>query len=231
MEDALQQALGTNYTIERELGGGGMSRVFVAHDKSLDRKVVVKVMAPEIAGPLSAERFKLEIMVSAGLQHPNIIGVISAGEADGVPFFVMPFVEGESLRALLNREPQLPVRQATNILRDVARALAFAHERGVIHRDIKPDNVLLTAGAATLADFGVAKAVDAAKRPEADADPLTSVGTSLGVETEKYHLYEMALDCWGGFVFVRVKSFATTLADQLGDIPERFCRYPLARRQ
>ena len=180
MEDALQQALGSNYTIEEELGGGGMSRVFVAHDKSLDRKVVVKVMAPEMAGPLSAERFKLEIMVSAGLQHPNIIGVISAGEAEGVPFFVMPYVEGESLRALLKREPQLPARQASSILRDVARALAFAHERGVIHRDIKPDNVLLTAGAATLADFGVAKAVDAAKRPEADADPLTSVGTSLG---------------------------------------------------
>ncbi len=180
MEDALQQALGPNYVIERELGGGGMSRVFVAQDKSLDRKVVVKVMAPEIAGPLSAERFKLEIMVSAGLQHPNIIGVISAGEADGVPFFVMPYVEGESLRALLKREPKLPARQAASILRDVARALAFAHERGVIHRDIKPGNVLLTAGAATLADFGVAKAVTAAKRPEADADPLTSVGMSLG---------------------------------------------------
>jgi serine/threonine-protein kinase len=180
LEDALQQALGPDYAIEGELGGGGMSRVFVAHDKSLDRKVVVKVMAPETAGPLSAERFKLEIMVSAGLQHPNIIGVISAGEAGGVPFFVMPFVEGESLRALLKREPQLPARQAASILRDVARALAFAHERGVIHRDIKPDNVLLTAGAATLADFGVAKAVDEAKRPEADADPLTSVGTSLG---------------------------------------------------
>jgi serine/threonine-protein kinase len=88
-----------------------MSRVFVAHDKSLDRKVVVKVMAPEIAGPLSAERFKLEIMVSAGLQHPNIIGVISAGEADGVPYFVMPYVEGESLRALLKRELQVPVRR------------------------------------------------------------------------------------------------------------------------
>jgi serine/threonine-protein kinase len=111
LEDALQQALGPNYAIERELGGGGMSRVFVAHDKSLDRKVVVKVMAPEIAGPLSAERFKLEIMVSAGLQHPNIIGVISAGEADGVPYFVMPYVEGESLRALLKRELQVPVRR------------------------------------------------------------------------------------------------------------------------
>src|SRR5207237_5011637 len=140
--------LGTAYTIERELGGGGMSSVFVARDNSLGRMVVVKVLPYELAATVSVDRFKREIMLSAALQHPHIVPVLSAGETDGLPFFIMPFVEGESVRARLQRGP-LSVREVVTIMKDVARALAYAHGRGVIHRDIKPDNILISGGAAT----------------------------------------------------------------------------------
>jgi serine/threonine-protein kinase len=161
----VQAALGDAYRIERELGGGGMSRVFLAHEVSLGRDVVVKVLREDIAEGLSRERFRREVLLSANLQHPNIVGVIAAGDASGLPYFVMPFVEGESLRAKLTRDGALSVPHTVSILRDVARALAFAHERGVVHRDIKPDNVLLAGGAAIVADFGVAKAVASAVTP------------------------------------------------------------------
>lgn len=184
LRDELQRILGTAYTLDRELGGGGMSTVFVARDNVLGRMVVVKVLPYELAATVSVDRFKREIMLSAALQHPHIVPVLSAGEADGLPFFIMPFVEGESLRARLARGP-LSVREAVSILKDVARALQYAHGRGVIHRDIKPDNILLTAGTATVTDFGVAKALSASREtakvaPGTRTGTITLVGTSIG---------------------------------------------------
>lgn len=183
--EQLQQTLGDAYTVEEELGGGGMSRVFLAHDNELDRKVAVKVLHADFVAGVSAERFKREIMLSANLQHPHIVGVISAGETEGLPYFVMPFVEGESLSVRLSGQRMLSVRESVSILKDVARALAYAHERGIVHRDVKPGNVLLAGGSAALADFGVAKAIHQAQHATADGstDQLTSVGTSLGTPT------------------------------------------------
>ncbi len=177
----LQRALGDAYTIERELGGGGMAYVFVAFDQALERRVVVKVLPPELTATLSVERFRREILMAAAMQHPHIVPVLSSGVAEGLPYFLMPFVEGESLRETVRRGP-MPIRDVVNVLRDVARALAFAHERGVVHRDIKPDNVLLTAGTATVTDFGVAKALVSARTPSRfhEHGTLTGQGTSLG---------------------------------------------------
>jgi len=177
----LQAALGGAYRIERELGGGGMSRVFVAFDESLGRRVVVKVLREDVVEGISRERFRREVLTSANLQHPNIVGVIAAGDADGLPYFVMPFVEGESLRTLLRRDGVMSIPNGVAVLRDVARALAFAHSRGIVHRDIKPDNVLLAGGAAVVADFGVAKAVATARASERHPHgSLTGAGMSLG---------------------------------------------------
>jgi serine/threonine-protein kinase len=179
--DQLTAALGPGYSIERELGGGGMSRVFVAFDADLERRVAVKVMPEHLAASVSVDRFKREILLSAGLQHPHIVGVLSAGVFAGLPYFVMPYVEGESLGTRLESGGALSVRQTVSILKDVSRALAYAHERGVVHRDIKPHNILLAAGAATVTDFGVAKALSSARRTGGDrGGTLTSAGTSLG---------------------------------------------------
>ena len=180
LPDQLTAALGPGFTVERELGGGGMSRVFVVFEEALERRVAVKVLPEHLAASVSVERFKREILLSAGLQHPHIVGVLSAGEAGGLPFFVMPYVEGESLGACIARSGPLPVRRAVSIMNDVARALAYAHERGVVHRDIKPENILLAGGAATVTDFGVAKAITSARRSGAQGGTLTSAGTSLG---------------------------------------------------
>ncbi len=179
LQDQLQQALGDAYLLERELGGGGMSRVFVALERSLDRKVVVKVLLPELAAGVNVERFRREIQLAARLQHPHIVPLLSAGEAEGLPYFVMPFVTGESLRARVAREGEFPIAQTVHILRDVVSALAYAHEHGVIHRDVKPDNVLLSGGVAVVTDFGVAKAVSASSGA-GGASGLTSLGVALG---------------------------------------------------
>ncbi len=176
----VQQILGSAYTLERELGGGGMSRVFVAHDHALARRVVVKVLPPEMAAAVNAERFRREIQLAASLQHPHIVPVLSAGSAKGdggeVLYYTMPFVEGESLRGMLARHRELAVPEAVRLLREIADALAYAHERGVVHRDIKPENILLTTGHALVADFGIARALSAAS----GMTSLTSVGVAVG---------------------------------------------------
>lgn len=190
----LQGSLGAAYRIERELGGGGMSRVFVAEETALGRTVVVKVLPPDLAASISVERFKREILVAAKLQQANIVPVLSAGEADGLPYFTMPYVEGHSLRGRLAATGALSIAETAGVLKDVARALAYAHEHGVVHRDIKPDNVLLSGGTAVVTDFGIAKAISAARvgadgatRGESardlSTDALTGLGMSLGTPT------------------------------------------------
>ena len=147
LREKLQELLDADYAIERELGGGGMSRVFVATEKKLGRKVVIKVLSTELAATLSTGRFEREIQLAASLQQANIVPVLTAGQVDGTPYYTMPFIEGESLRGRLIRGP-FSEHEAVSILRDVARALVYAHERGIVHRDIKPDNVLLSGEAA-----------------------------------------------------------------------------------
>src|SRR5438552_5045033 len=164
--------------LERELGGGGMSRVFVAQETALDRKVVIKVLPPETAAQVSLERFKREILLAAKLQHPHIVPLLTAGVSNGLPYFTMPFVDGESLRVRLARHGELPVNHAIRMLREIASALAYAHEHGIVHRDLKPDNVLLSGGSAMVTDFGVAKALSASSNAEHAG--LTSLGVALG---------------------------------------------------
>src|SRR6478672_5879934 len=183
--DNLRTQLGDYYDFERELVGGGMARVFLANDKELHRKVVVKVLPQELALGVSAKRFRSEILTVAKLQHPHIVGILRAGELDGVPYFVMPYVDGESLATHLRLHGPSSVRDTVSVFRDVARALAFAHANGVVHRDIKPGNILLAAGSATVTDFGVAKALSSARRSGEKANGkngngLTNTGMSLG---------------------------------------------------
>jgi serine/threonine protein kinase/Tol biopolymer transport system component len=181
LREQLQTTLGDAYKLERELGGGGMSRVFVADDATLGRKIVVKVLPHDTAVGVSAERFKREIQTAARLQHPHIVPLLSAGETNGLPFYTMPFVKGESLRARLTRGGELSVNEAVHVLRDGAGALAYAHGEGVVHRDIKPDNVILSGGVAVVTDFGVSKAVDiAATESGGLMSGLTSLGVALG---------------------------------------------------
>src|SRR5215211_5335535 len=143
LRQRVQDSLSGTHTIERELGGGGMSRVFVASERRLGRQVVVKVLAPELAAAMSAERFEREIQLAASLQQANIVPVIAAGDLEGLPYYTMPFVEGESLRTRIAAGP-MAIGTVMDIMRDVAKALAYAHARGVVHRDIKPDNILLS---------------------------------------------------------------------------------------
>src|SRR5438105_1837818 len=180
ISERLLSALGGSYTIERELTGGGMALVFVGEDHDLGRKVVIKILPPELAATVSAERFRREILTVARLQHPHIVPILKAGEVDGLPYFVMPYVDGESIDVRLRRTRTLSVRETLGIMKDVARALAFAHEHGVVHRDIKPGNVLLASGSATVTDFGVAKALSSARRSGEQGSGLTNTGMSLG---------------------------------------------------
>jgi serine/threonine-protein kinase len=172
---SLARALEDRYVIEREIGRGGMATVFLATDRKHRRKVALKVLHPQLAASVGPERFLREIEIVAGLTHPRILTLIDSGEADGLLFYVMPFVEGETLEDRIEREGPLPVEEALRIAREVADALAHAHEKGVIHRDIKPSNILFEAGHAVIADFGVARAVDAA-----GAEGMTSTGLTVG---------------------------------------------------
>ena len=171
----LNTALADRYAIERELGRGGMATVYLAQDLKHPRQVALKVLRPEVAGALGADRFLKEIELVSRLQHPHILGLLDSGTAGEVLYYVMPYIDGESLRHRLARESQLPVQEATTLAREVAAALGYAHERGVIHRDIKPENILLSAGQALVADFGIAKALTAA-----GGEKLTETGLSLG---------------------------------------------------
>jgi serine/threonine-protein kinase len=174
-EERLKAALADRYQIERAIGSGGMATVYLAQDLKHDRKVAVKVLDPDLAQSLGAERFLKEIKTAANLTHPHILPVFDSGEAAGFLFYVMPYVKGESLRTRLTKERQLPVEDAIQITREIADALAYAHDEGVIHRDVKPANIMLEAGYAVLADFGVAHAV-----AEAKDERITRTGTSLG---------------------------------------------------
>lgn len=178
LKQQLQETLGANYRVERELLGGGMSRVFVVQDTALGRAIVIKVLHPDLSAELSLERFRREIRVGANLQHPHIVPLLAAGETFGLPYFTMPFIEGRSLRAELQQTGEYPVRKAVLLLREVASALAYSHAHGVIHRDIKPENVLISGGVAMVTDFGVAKALDASTA--AKREGLTSAGVALG---------------------------------------------------
>ena len=196
LSERLQTSLGEAFSIERELGGGGMSRVFLARERALDRQVVVKVLHPELAG-VNVDRFRREIQVVAQLQHPHIVPVLAAGEAQGILYFTMPYIDGESLRAWLLRESRLSIDDAIRVLHDVADALAYAHERGVVHRDIKPDNVLVSRRHATVTDFGVAKALSAAARNEHGEGDVgstgpTTTGSGLAIGTPAYMAPEQA---------------------------------------
>ena len=160
--DRLTAALADRYRLERELGAGGMATVYLAHDLKHEREVAIKVLHPDLGAALGAERFLSEIKTTAKLQHPHILPLLDSGEADGLLYYVMPLVTGETLRARLERERQLPVSDAVRIAREVASALDYAHRQGVIHRDIKPENILLHDGSAVVADFGIALAVQTA---------------------------------------------------------------------
>src|SRR5688572_6297611 len=162
LSDQLQSALAGRYLIDREIGRGGMATVYLARDPRHDRLVALKVLHPDLAAALGPERFLAEIRTTANLQHPHILPLHDSGEADGQLFYVMPFVEGETLRARLERERQLSIRDAVRLAQEVASALDYAHRRGVIHRDIKPENILLHDGSALVADFGIALAVQTA---------------------------------------------------------------------
>ena len=182
----LTTALADRYRIERELGAGGMATVYLAHDIKHERDVAIKVLHPDLGAALGGERFLSEIRTTARLQHPHILPLLDSGEADGLLYYVMPLVRGETLRARLERERQLPIADARRIAREVADALQHAHAQGVIHRDIKPDNILLQDGHALVADFGIALAVQSA-----GGQRMTQTGLSLG--TPQYMSPEQAM--------------------------------------
>jgi eukaryotic-like serine/threonine-protein kinase len=171
-------ALSGHYAVQRELGRGGMAVVYLARDLKHDRPVALKVIRPELGSVVRVERFEREIELAAKLQHPSIVPVHDSGSANGTLYYVMPYVEGESLRARMSREGQLPLNDALEIAHDVASALSYAHQRGIVHRDIKPENILLSEGRALVADFGIARALAATP-----AERLTETGLVIGTPT------------------------------------------------
>ena len=195
LREKLQATLGDAYSIEQELGGAGMSRVFAATEAALGRRVVFKVIAPELAEGMSVERFAREVRLAARLQQANIVPLLTAGNARGIPYYTMPFVDGQSLRSRMAAGP-VPLQEAIGILRDVARALAYAHTSGVVHRDIKPENILLSGGAAVVSDFGIAKAFDASRSQQKSGTGKTTSGITLAgasMGTPAYMAPEQAL--------------------------------------
>ncbi|MEE8134818.1 MAG: serine/threonine-protein kinase, partial [Gemmatimonadales bacterium] len=186
MFDSIKAALADRYALAREIGAGGIETVYLAEDLKHHRKVAVKVLKPELAAVVGPERFLREIEIAAQLQHPHVLPLYDSGEADGFLYYVMPFVDGEALSVKLAREGALPVAEATKIIREVADALAYAHDRGVVHRDIKSDNVMMSGGHAVVMDFGVAKAVSAAT----ETAGLTATGMAIG--TPSYMAPEQA---------------------------------------
>ena len=205
-------ALDDRYVIERELGAGGMAVVYLARDRKLDREVALKVLRPELGAVLGAERFLTEIKISARLDHPHILTLIDSGEANGLLYYVLPFVRGESLRDKLNREHQLGIDEALTITKQVASALDYAHRQQLVHRDIKPENILLQEGEAMLADFGIALAVK-----EAGGNRLTQTGLSLG--TPQYMSPEQATGDRGIDARSDVYSLAAVLYEMLAGEP------------
>ena len=193
LRDQLQSSLGNAFSLSQELEPGAMARIFLAHERRLGRDVAVKVLSPQLAGGLNVERFAREIRVAAQLQEPHIVPLLAAGEtANGLPYYTMPYVAGQSLRKRLAGGP-LPREEALKILGDIARALAHAHDHGVVHRDIKPANVLLSSGTAVVTDFGIAKALTASRigmeehdaEASAGADPYLTVAP--GDDAAKLH--------------------------------------------
>ena len=176
LREQIQASLGEAYAVERELGGGGMSRVFVAREVALGRRVVVKTLPEELAAGVSVDRFNREIQLAASLLHPHVVPLLSAGHVNGLPYYTTPFVDGESLRARLDREHTLPVAEAIQLGREVALALDYAHRRGIVHRDIKPENILLHDGHALVTDFGIARAIS----QSATVPALTAMGVAIG---------------------------------------------------
>ena len=186
LREQLQATLGSNYTLGRELGGGGMSRVFVAQDARLGRRVVVKVLHPDLGAAVSAERFEREVRLAARLQHPHVVPLFTAGETGRLLYYTMPYIEGESLRQRLARERPLPLSDAVRLVRELADALDYAHRQGVVHRDLKPENVLLSGGHATVADFGIAKALSAATTAAGSVTATNAImGTPLYMAPEQ----------------------------------------------
>jgi Protein kinase domain len=205
-------ALSDRYVIEREIGAGGMATVYLARDKKLDRDVALKVLRPELGAVLGSERFLAEIKISARLDHPHILTLIDSGDADGLLYYVLPYVRGESLRAKLTRERQLDLDEALMITKQVASALDYAHRQGLVHRDIKPENILIQEGEAMLTDFGIALAVK-----EAGGNRLTETGLSLG--TPQYMSPEQATGDRGIDARSDVYSLASVLYEMLAGEP------------
>ncbi len=172
---SFREELADKYAIEREIGRGGMATVYLAQDLKHDRQVAVKVLLPELSTSLGTQRFLREVKIAAGLQHPHILPIYDSGEAAGLLYYVMPYVEGHTLRDRLDRETQLPIDESLQIIRDVANALSYAHKRGIVHRDIKPENILISEGYPVVADFGIARALS-----EAGGDKLTQTGVAIG---------------------------------------------------
>jgi serine/threonine-protein kinase len=191
LQSQLQEVLGTAYRIDRELGGAGMSRVFVATETELERQVVIKVLPPDLAAGINIDRFRREIQLAARLQHPHIVPLLAAGAKGSLLYYTMPFIGGENLRSKITRAGELPVQEATKILREVADALSYAHAQGVVHRDIKPENILISGNHALVLDFGVSKALSSATSETSTQGPtLTSLGIALG--TPSYMAPEQA---------------------------------------